>query len=584
MTDDSCRRLRDVALGERPADLVVVNGQVLLPETRTLYDRAVAVVDGRVAALVTDVADVQGPDTEVVDADGGVVTPGFVNAHVHIDSFQPFERAYQRVLACGTTSVVTELCEFGSTFGAPGMRAILDATAGLPVRVFGTAAPQAFLDAFDIGHAQFDDDDREAVAELLEENRIIGVGEIPWIQVIERSSPVECLIARALEHGATVSGHAAGCSGDRLAALSTLITDDHEAVSAEGVRERLENGVHVVGRYGTFRDDIDALVEPCEAVGPAELSLSTDWIWPTDIVDKGYMDTVVRRTIDAGIDPVDAVRMATLTPARQFGLDGVGSLSPGSHADIIVLEDLESVAVDTVISDGEVVVEAGTPLVTPRPHEYPDWLYDSVNVSVDESMFRVPVSAGDDGAVRGIECEGGTISSETTLEPSVEGDEFVADPGADVLKIALLDRSPGGDGAGFTGFVSGFGLEEGAVATTHTWQTPGVLAVGTSTDAIRRAVGEVAAMGGGWIVRDAEQTVRSFATPIGARCADIDIEKSATRLDTISDSLDALGASLETPALILQSISFTGVPALRMGFAGYADVFAREMVGLDPTE
>lgn len=584
MTAEIGGRLRDVALGERPADLAVTNGQVLLPETRALYDREVAVVDGRIAALVDDATEVRGPETEVVDADGGVVTPGFVNAHVHIDSFQPFERTYQRVLACGTTSVVTELCEFGSTFGAPGIRAMLDATAGLPVRVFGTAAPQAFLDAFDVGYAQFDDDDREAVAALLGDDRIVGVGEIPWIQVVDRSAPAESLVDRAQDRGATVSGHAAGCSGDRFAALSTLITDDHEAVSADDVRERLENGVHVVGRYGTFRDDIDALVDPWETVGSAELSLSTDWIWPTDIVDEGYMDAVVRRTIEAGIDPVDAVRMATLTPARHFGLDDVGSLSPGSHADVVVLEDLETVTVDTVISSGEVVVEDGAPLVEPRTHEYPDWLYESVNVSVDESTFRVPVSAGDGGAVRGIECEGGTVSSETTLEPAVDGDRFVADTDADVLKIALLDRSPDNEGAGFTGFISGFGLEEGAVATTHTWQTPGVLAVGASDDAMRRAVDEVTTMGGGWVVRDAERTVASFATPIGARCADVDVEESAARLATVSNVLGELGASPEMPALILQAISFTGVPALRMTFSGYADVFARRTVGLDPTE
>jgi len=165
-----------------------------------------------------------------------------------------------------------------------------------------------------------------------------------------------------------VSGHGAGCSGRRLTALAATITDDHEMVSSEEVAERLENGIHSIGRYGTFRDDIDALADAYERFGSAELSLSTDWIWPTDIVTEGYMDAVVRRAIEAGIDPVDAVRMATLNPARHFGLPDIGSLSPGSRADIIVLDNLEDVAVETVISGGEIVVDGGTPVVESRSH------------------------------------------------------------------------------------------------------------------------------------------------------------------------------------------------------------------------
>jgi adenine deaminase len=572
-----------VALGTGTADLVVANGRVLLPEPGRLSDRDVAVVGDRVAAVVPDASGVTGPDTTVVDASGAVVTPGFVNAHVHVDSFQPFERAYHRVLATGTTAVVTETCEFGSVFGAPGVRQLLEATADLPIRVFGTVPPQAFLDAFSVGYEGFDDADREALAALLDEERIVGVGEIPWVQVVGRSSPVESLAARARALGKTVSGHAAGCSGERLTAFAATITDDHEMVSSEDVAERLENGVHAIGRYGTFRDDVDALADADERFGPAECSLSTDWIWPTDVVDEGYMDAVIRRAIDAGIDPIDAVRMATLNPARHFGLPGVGSLSPGSRADVVVLDDLESVAVETVVSGGEVVVEGGTPIVEPRSHDYPDWFRESVSLSPAAGAVRVPTSAGTDGAVRAIHCEGGTVTGETTVEPAVVDDGFVATPDRDALKVALFDRSPGGRGDGFTGFLSGFGLEAGAVATSHTWQTPGLLAVGADEDAMRRALEDVVDMDGGWVVRGPETTRATFPTPIGARCADADLAESAAMLADVSAALRELGARLEEPALVLQALSFTGVPSLRMSFSGYEDVFARETVGLDPS-
>ncbi|WP_226479277.1 adenine deaminase C-terminal domain-containing protein [Natrinema amylolyticum] len=579
-TDD----LQSVSLGTTGADLVVANGRVLLPEPGDLYDRDVVVADGRIAAVTTDASDVTGPDTAVVDAEGKVVTPGFVNAHVHVDSFQPFERAYHRVLATGTTAVVTETCEFGSCFGAAGVRQLLEATSELPIRVFGTVPPQAFFDAFSVGYDGFDDADREELADLLADDHIVGVGEIPWVQVVGRSSPVESLATRARERGATVSGHGAGCSGRRLAAFAATITDDHEMVSSDEVADRLENGIHAIGRYGTFRDDIDALADAYDRFGAAELSLSTDWIWPTDIVDEGYMDAVVRRAIEAGIEPVDAVRMATLNPARHFDLPGVGSLSPGSRADIVVLDDLETVDVETVISGGDVVVDGGTPVVEPRSRAYPDWFRDSLSLTVDEAALRTPTTEGADGTVRAIHCEGGTVTSETTVDPATADGQFVATPDRDALKVALFDRSPGDTGDGFTGFLSGFGLETGAVATSHTWQTPGVIAVGADEDAMRRAIDDVVDMGGGWVVRDGETTRTAFPTPIGARCADVDISESAERLADVTATLRDLGSDLEEPALILQALAFTGVPSLRLSFSGYEDVFARETVGLDPTD
>jgi len=574
--------LQNVVLGTAQADLVVVNGQVVLPEPRTLVDREIAVKGGRIAAVTNDASSVTGPETTVVNAEGKVVTPGFVNAHVHIDSFQPFERAYHRVLETGTTTVVTETCEFGSCFGASGVRQLLEATDELPVQVFATVPPQAFLDAFSVGYEQFDDADREELSGLLSEDRIVGIGEIPWVQIVGRSSPVEQLAARARTLGKTVSGHGAGCGGRRLTAFATAITDDHEMVSSEDVAERLENGIHAIGRYGTFRNDIDALADAYERFGASELSLSTDWIWPTDIVAEGYMDAVVRRAIEAGIAPVDAVRMATLNPARHFGLPEVGSLSPGSRADIVVLDNLETVAVETVISGGEIVVDGGTAVVGPRPHSYPDWFRDSLSLTVDEGALRVPTTAGSDGEVRAIECEGGTVTSETTVEPAIADGQFVATPDRDALKVALFDRTPDGAGGGFTGFLSGFGLEAGAVATSHTWQTPGVLAVGADEDAMRRAIADVVEVGGGWVVRDSETARVSFPTPIGARCADCDIAESAERVADVTETLRELGACLDEPALILQALAFTGVPSLRMSFSGYEDVFERKTVGIDP--
>ncbi|WP_080508378.1 adenine deaminase C-terminal domain-containing protein (plasmid) [Haloarcula sp. NS06] len=569
--------LQAVALGESNADLVISGGDVLIPETGELSARDVAIKNERVAALPTDATPIIGENTTVLDATGQVVTPGFINAHVHVDSFQPFEQTYHYALAGGTTAVVTETSEFGSSFGAAGVRHLLDATAELPVAVFATVPPQQLFDLFDPQRA--DETATDELVDLLTVERVVGVGETAWVQIVGRDSPSEALYERAQQENKRIGGHGTGCSGDELTAFASVVTNDHEAISTEQLIERLENGIHAVGRYGSFRDDIGILADAYQQIGSHELSLSTDWIWPEDIVDDGYMDAVIRRAIEEGVDPADAIRMATLNPARHFGLDGRGSLTPGHIADIVLLDDLETVEVDTVVSGGDVVVRDGEPRVEPRPHEYPESFCNSVNVELND-VLHVPETAATEGTVRAIKHEHGPISSETTVEPRVENGKLVAAPERDVLKISLLDRQPEHDETGFTGFITGLGLEEGAVATTHTWQTPGLVAVGASDDAMQTAVNQVAEMNGGWAVVGQDSVRATFPTPIGARCADREVTETAEAFGEIEAAVNELGAAGGNPMLALQSLSFTGVPSLRMSVSGYANVLTRETVGL----
>jgi adenine deaminase len=569
--------LQAVALGESNADLVISGGDVLIPETGELSARDVAIKNERVAALPDDATPIIGENTTVLDATGQVVTPGFINAHVHVDSFQPFEQTYHHALAGGTTAVITETSEFGSSFGAAGVRHLLDATAELPVAVFATVPPQQLFDLFDPQRA--DEAATIELVDLLTVERVVGVGETAWVQIVGRDSPSEALYERAQQENKRIGGHGTGCSGDELTAFASVVTNDHEAISSEQLIERVENGIHAVGRYGSFRDDIGILADAYQRIGSHEMSLSTDWIWPADIVDDGYMDAVIRRAIEEGVDPADAIRMATLNPARHFGLDGRGSLTPGHLADIVLLDDLKTVEVDTVVSGGDVVVREGEPRVEPRSHEYPDSFCNSVNVELND-VLHVLETAATEGAVRAIKHEQGPISSETTVEPRVEDGRLVAAPERDVLKISLLDRQPEHDEPGFTGFITGLGLTEGAVATTHTWQTPGLVAVGASDDAMRTAVNQVTEMNGGWAVVGPDSVRATFPTPIGARCADREVTETAEAFGEIEAAVNELGATGGNPMLALQSIAFTGVPSLRMSVSGYANVLTRETVGL----
>jgi len=570
-----------VALGEADADIAITGGRVFLPETREFRALDVLIVDNEIAALPEDGSDAIGPETKHISADGRVVMPGLIDAHTHVDTVQSLENAYHHLLASGTTTVVTESSALGSLFGADGVEALLAATAYLPITVRMTVPSMPLVDTF--GDRRASEADEDALVDLLADDRVVGVGETDWVHVVGRESGLDGLYERARQEGKPICGHGAGCRDEKLTAFATLVDNDHEAISGEGMVERVERGIHAIGRYGTVRDDIDALADAVRRIGPTELSLSTDGMWPRDLLDEGAMDAVVRRTIEAGVDPVDALRMATLNPARHFGLDDRGSLAPGNVADVVIVDDLEAMNVTTVLSGGEVVVRNEEIRVAPRSHEYPEFVYDSIDVEGGPESFAVPAEAADaNGEVRAIEVGEGLLSTATTVEPRVEGGDLHAAPDRNVAKVALLDRHPDGDGTGFTGFLEGYGINEGAIATSMTMESTGVLAVGTSDEALSTAVERVADLGGGWaVVRDGEP-IAEVPYRIAGAAADLEVEETAHLLNAVENCCRSLGVDVDQPLLTLVSLPFVGVPTFKLTFSGYADVLDRSVVGLTP--
>lgn len=565
--------LQPVALGEKPADLVVKDGRVLLPEIGEFQSRDVVIVNNRVAALPADGQSAIGPETNVIHADGHAVVPGFVDAHSHLDIHQCYELAYHYSLEGGTTTVISECASFGM-LGPEGIREFLAATSYLPVTVRITLPPTTLFDTFEPKEAT--EEEAVELLDLLADDRVVGVGETDWIHAVGQDTPAEALYERAHELGKPVTGHAAGCRAEKLAAFSSIIDNDHEAISREEVIERTENGIHVVGRSGSVRNDIEALADATNRIDPAECSLSTDGVWPRDLAD-GHMDRVVRRAIKAGVEPTDAIRMTTLSPARHFGLSDRGSLAPGNIADLVVLSDLEDVRIQTVVSGGEIVVRNGTATVGPRNREYPELFYESISLNVNSETFSVP-AVGD--AVRTITLESGLLTSEKSVSPPVENNEFRADSSEDLLKATLIDRRSGHN-SDFTGFLTGFGLDSGAVASSITWERPGVIVVGADETAMARAATRVEEMGGGWAVAD-EDVVAELPLRVGGVCSDLAVEETATLLGTVESALRSRGVEQEKPLLALQTLSFPGVPSLKLSFSGYADVLDREIVGLSP--
>ncbi|WP_254764489.1 adenine deaminase C-terminal domain-containing protein [Natrinema marinum] len=574
------------------ADLVVEDGRVYCSNRREFLERDVAVVGDRIAALLADADAVIGPETTVVSAADRVVLPGLIDAHTHADIELILDRTVPDLLATGTTSIVTESSGLGLLFGSRGVDTFLERTADCPVSTYVSLPPQGFVDTFE--PATGSPAELEALADLLEHERVVGVGEIDWIHVVGRDAPLEALYERAREVDATIVGHGAGCRGESLRAFATVVDNDHEAISADGIRARADNGIHVVGRCGSNRDDLGALIEAFPDLDRGSVSLSTDGVASADLLDGFGMAEVVRRLIDAGIRPADAIDAATRNPAEHFGLTGRGVVAPGAAADLLVVDDLETMGVETVVADGDLAVSNGEPIVDARTDPYPDYVYDTVSVATDRERFTAPLEAAPDGTVRAMDVGRGLVTTETTVEAGIVGangddsDDGTARrlgpaPEHDALTATLLDCDPATDERGFTGFLTGYGLETGAVATTGTWESTGLVTVAADTDDAVVAAERVTAMGGGFAVARSGEIVADLATPIAATAAEMPPDVFATASDAVVDALRESGVDVDLPLLTVQTLTFPGVPALKLTPSGYADVLGRSVVGLEPS-
>lgn len=573
----------EVAQGERPADLVVTGGVLLDVYTGQLVPGWVVAAKGDRVAYVGPMVDgLVGPDTQVLDADGQMVAPGLVDAHTHLFGarYSP-HAAVPYIVAGGTTCLVTEVSELAYVAGEVGIRAALDALWSLPVKVYATLPPLAASTP----HLERWAPPAEVYRELLGDRRVLGIGEVYWGNLVLREDRrLLELVDLAVEAGKVVEGHAAGARGRRLAAYAAAgVTSCHEPTTAEEVLERLRLGYHTMVREGKIRQELEA-VAPLWQRGGLDLhrlSLVTDTVAARELLEDGYMDAVVRKAVRLGVDPVAAVRAATLAPAERFRLDGeVGGLAPGRYADFVLVPDLRDFRPSVVVSDGRVVARDGKPLLSAGSHRYPEALLHSLALDVPPAeAFRVraPVPRGS-VRVRVVEMVTHLVTREAEAEVAVR-DGWVV-PDGDLLWVAALDRQ--GSGGPFVGFLRGFGLRYGACATSMAWDSPLVLAVGASPEDLCAALHRLVALGGGVVVCAGGAVAAELPAPVAGVVSLDPLDEVARRETRIDGVLRELGAVGPRPSLSVDVLAGAAIPHFRVCDRGYVRVRDGAVVGLWP--
>jgi adenine deaminase len=577
MTDTARRRL-GVALGAAPADLLALGGDVVNVYTGEVVRGDVAVTEGRVAAVGPDLSALVGPETERLDVRGRVLVPGFIDGHTHLDFLTALPELLREAIPRGLTGLVTEMVQVTSALGAAGARWFLDTLEAQPIHAYATAPVISYLSAEAApGRPLLD---AAALGALLEDPRVLGLGEVYWHRLLPEPDRLLSLIDRARALRKTVEGHTAGARGPRLVACAAAGLDScHEPITAAEALERLRLGMRVMIREGSVRRDLAAVLDVRHAgVSLRRATLASDGIWPTDLLERGYMDGIVQRAIDGGLPPLVAYQMASLNAAEHFGLDReLGGIAPGRWADFLVLPDLRTVRPEVVVARGRLVARDGRCLVECPVVPMPPGLYAGPRPGpLDPASLRLG-APGPRARVRVIRIAGDIVTAEAEATLAVRDGAVLADPASDLLLAAVLDRRAGLS-RGF-GVVQGFGLREGAVASTLSFDTADLVLIGATREALAAAAQRAVGIGGGFVVVDGRGGVRAeLPLPLGGIAAAAPIPELARGLEALDAGLRGLGCALPRPLLTLQALTFSAIPALRLTTRGLLVVKSREHV------
>jgi adenine deaminase len=561
-TGDLSRRLA-VARGDEPADLVVRGGRVLSVFTREWLDVDLAICDGMIAGL----GEYDGAET--LDAGGSYVVPGFIDAHMHLETSKLLPSEFARlVLPLGTTAVVADPHEIANVLGTDGVHWLVDVCEHLPLDVFFTASSCVPASAFESPRRPFTPGDLES---LLRRKRVIGLAEMMNFPGVISGDPRE-LAKLAVEGAERADGHAPGVLGRSLQAYAAAgIRSDHEAYTAEEGRERLRAGLWLLIREASAARNLRALAPLVAEFGPSRMAFCTDDREPEHIAEDGHINAIVREAVALGMSPEDALVLASHHPALWHGLDELGAIAPGYQADLLILPDLERFAPEIVLKRGRAVDE-----IEPTP--VPEWVRHSVRIRpVAANDFRIPWEGGR-ARVIGLVPE--QIVTESLIEEvTAVGGAAVAEAESDLAKIAVVERHLGSGRVGL-GFVRGFGLQRGAFASTFSHDAHNLVVVGVDDGDMAHAAARLAELGGGLVVIDGGEIMAELALPVAGLLSDRPLAEVIEASEATVAAVHALGSEVVSPFQSLAFLALSVIPSLKITDRGLVDVDRFELVPL----
>jgi adenine deaminase len=562
----------DAAAGRTPCDLLLKNCRVVNVLTGEIVSSDVAVHRGLIVAMETV------PAVRTIDLDGRFVTPGFIDAHVHIESSMVTVPQYARaVLPQGTTAVVADPHEIANVLGKEGVRAMLESAAAGPLDVFVMAPSCVPATAMETSGAELSADD---IASFYGHPSVLGLAEMMNFPGVLFKDPVVLEKIRGAKNG-RVDGHAPGLTGTDLSAyIAAGIRSDHECTTPDEAREKIRKGMCVFIREGTAAKNLEALL-PLVGPGNADcFAFCTDDRHPFDLLRQGHMNYLIRRSIELGLDPVLAVRLATRNPALHFGLRDRGAVAPGLLADLAIVDDLKAMTIHSVIKNGRVAAENGTLISGFAPSA---GIQAAPTIRVKPfGIERLGINAEERKKLRVMRMIPGQIVTRAEwVEPKIRDGKVVCDLESDVLKIAVLERHRGTGNIGL-GMVAGFGLKNGALGSSVAHDSHNLIIVGTNDADMMAAAESLIRMQGGLVAVRSGKVLCELALPVAGLMTSEPLEAVSERLEALKKAARSMGCPVVVadPFMQLSFLALPVIPELKLTDKGLFDVVGFKPVPL----
>ena len=567
--------LNSVAMGKGKADLVLKNCVLVNVYSREITSGTeISIFKDRIAYVGNDASHTVGEKTVVIDLEKRYVTPGFADSHTHVDKYILPSELAKKSLLCGTTSLFSDPIDIVSVCGYKGFREFTKLTENLPIRFFHVIPGGLPVDR-KFSHARTLSQIEERMALRLE--NVLGLGEVfSWTKVTNLDAKTMKTLKNMLENDHIINGHTAGASDKKLNAyIASGILSCHEPIDFDQVVERLRLGMWIMMREGSIRRDLDKIIPKIIANGTYldRLMFCSDGVNPKDLLEFGHIDHCIRKSISLGLDPIDAITLATKNCFDYYNMGkDYGGIAPGKIADILVFDDLDKLKPTKVFVGGNLIVSHGSIVTKLKKPKIPSWITKTVKVNrrFIEKDFIIKSSKPSVQALV-IRLDTEIITQKSFEELQTKDGNVIPSIDKDVWKVAAIDRTYG-TGKYTVGFLKNFGADIGAFGSTSTFHENDMVVIGSNEKDMAFAVNVLNEIQGGVIVVKDEKILARFALSFAGLISTLPFDEALLEYLQVNSKIVEAGCKFKNPYLIPLFLPFLALPEIRILYTGIVDV------------
>lgn len=565
-------RIIKVSKGEELADLVIKNAKLVNVLSEEIYETDIAVIDGKIAGISKGYR-----GKEEIDVNGAYVTPSFIDGHVHLESSMLMTSEFAKlVLASGTTTVIADPHEICNVMGLQGISFMREATKNLPLDVYmmlPSCVPATDLETSGVDLNSYD------LALLIDAPWVLGIAEMMnFPGVVNCDKSVLSKIQLGIEKNKRVDGHAPHLCGKELSAyIASGVASDHECTTPEEAIEKLRLGMYLMIREATGARDLEPLIPVLKKYNTRKCMFVTDDRHPKHL--GKHISRMVKKAVRLGVNPIHAIQMASINTAEYFKLQNVGAIAPGYKADIAVFDNLETFEPKMVFKNGKLAAKDGKTIIDMTEMK-PPALRGSVNIKyLYREDLQIKIPDGKDN-IKVINVIPQQLITKLSAEPVKNENGFaVSDIENDILKIAVLERHKATGNIGL-GFVKGFGLKSGAIASTVAHDSHNMIVIGTNDDDMYYAAVELVKSQGGKIIVENGKTLSHLPLPIAGLMSDKPAEEVMAEITELENAAGKIGCKIADPFMSMAFLSLSVIPEIKITDKGLIDVNKFEVTDL----